>query len=276
MVVPGGFAARGDRLLPEDKYDQEDAMSEKVAGSSSPTDRPARACKRRCLPLVFIDPTPLTRHSLSNAFAKALPEFAAVAVSSCDELLEMHGGLPSSPALVVLYIKSLQVTDAWVQSTLGLVKLHLADAPIVLLSDRDDADQVAAALAYGLRGYIATSVGVEVVCAALRLIFAGGTFIPADAFREVTANSNISSHCMMQRELLNDLTPRELSVLELLRAGAPNKVIAIKLQMQASTVKVHVRSIMKKLGVTNRTHAASIVNRLFGEHALAAPDKLPQ
>jgi DNA-binding NarL/FixJ family response regulator len=92
---------------------------------------------------------------------------------ACDELLE-HGGLPSSPALVVLYIKSLQVTDAWVQSTLDTVKLHLGDAPIVLLSDRDDADQVAAALAYGLRGYIATSVEAEVVFAALKLILQAG------------------------------------------------------------------------------------------------------
>jgi DNA-binding NarL/FixJ family response regulator len=252
-------------------------MSEDEAGSSSPTGRPARARKRRRLPLVFIDPTPLTRQSLSDMFAKALPEFATVAVSTCDELLE-HGGLPSSPALVVLYIKSLQVTDAWVQSTLDLVKLHLGDAPIVLLSDRDDADQVAAALAYGLRGYIATSVEAEVVCAALKLIFAGGTFIPAGAFHEWTANSNISSHRMMQQELLNgtDLTPRELSVLELLRAGTPNKVIAINLQIHESTVKVHVRSIMKKLGVTNRTHAASIADQLFGAHALASSDKPPQ
>jgi DNA-binding NarL/FixJ family response regulator len=208
-------------------------MSEDEAGSSSPTGRPARARKRRRLPLVFIDPTPLTRQSLSDMFAKALPEFATVAVSTCDELLE-HGGLPSSPALVVLYIKSLQVTDAWVQSTLDLVKLHLGDAPIVLLSDRDDADQVAAALAYGLRGYIATSVEAEVVFAALKLIFAGGTFIPAGAFREWTANSNISSH------------------------------------------RMHVRSSMKKLGVTNRTHAASIADQLFGAHALASPDKPPQ
>jgi DNA-binding NarL/FixJ family response regulator len=253
-------------------------MSEEVAGSSSPTVRPPRARKKPGLALVFIDPAPLTRQSLSNMFAKALPEFATVAVASCDELLETYGRLPSSPALVVLYTKSLQVTDAWVQGTLSLVKLHLADAPIVLLSDRDNADQVAAALAYGLRGYIATSVKPEVAFAALKLIFAGGTFIPADAFREVTVNSNSSFLPMMQRKLLNgtDLTPRELSVIELLREGTPNKVIAVKMQLRESTVKVHVRSIMKKLGVTNRTHAVSIANRLFGAHALASPDKPPQ
>jgi DNA-binding NarL/FixJ family response regulator len=56
-----------------------------------------------------------------------------------------------------------------------------------------------------------------------------------------------------------------LSVIDLLRQGKPNKVIAVNLQMQESTVKVHVRNIMKKLRVTNRTHAASVANRLFAE-----------
>jgi DNA-binding NarL/FixJ family response regulator len=61
-----------------------------------------------------------------------------------------------------------------------------------------------------------------------------------------------------------DLTPRELSVIDLLREGKPNKLIAAQLEMRESTVKVHVRNILKKLNVGNRTHAASVANRLLG------------
>jgi DNA-binding NarL/FixJ family response regulator len=70
-----------------------------------------------------------------------------------------------------------------------------------------------------------------------------------------------------------DLTPRELSVIELLREGKPNKLIATALLMQESTVKVHVRNIMKKLHVSNRTHAASVANRLLSQPSpiVAAP-----
>ena len=64
-----------------------------------------------------------------------------------------------------------------------------------------------------------------------------------------------------------DLTPRELSVIDLLREGKPNKLIAAQLDMQESTVKVHVRNILKKLNATNRTHAAFVANRLLGQDA---------
>jgi DNA-binding NarL/FixJ family response regulator len=73
-----------------------------------------------------------------------------------------------------------------------------------------------------------------------------------------------------------DLTPRELSVIDLLREGKPNKLIAVQLDMQESTVKVHVSNILKKLNAANRTHAAFVANRLFGQEAepVALPNSL--
>ena len=67
-----------------------------------------------------------------------------------------------------------------------------------------------------------------------------------------------------------DLTPRELSVIDLLREGKPNKPIARQLDMQENTVKVHVRNILKKLNAANRTHAAFVANRLLGHDAKPA------
>ena len=54
-------------------------------------------------------------------------------------------------------------------------------------------------------------------------------------------------------------------MLDLLREGKPNKLIAAGLNMEESTVKVHVRNILKKLHSANRTQAASVANRLLGE-----------
>jgi DNA-binding NarL/FixJ family response regulator len=65
-----------------------------------------------------------------------------------------------------------------------------------------------------------------------------------------------------------DLTPRELSVIDLLREGKPNKLIARQLDMQENTVKVHVRNILRKLNAANRTHAALLANRLLGQDAV--------
>src|SRR4029077_8592377 len=126
--------------------------------------------------------------------------------------------------------------------------------------------------------YIPTSVEWEVAVAALRLISAGGTFVPAGALRS-TAAKLYDQRPEGERQRRSDgldLTPRELSVIDLLREGKPNKLIAARLDMQESTVKVHVRSILKKLNAANRTHAAFVANRLLGKNAepVALPTQL--
>jgi DNA-binding NarL/FixJ family response regulator len=137
-----------------------------------------------------------------------------------------------------------------------------------VLADRDDVDEVNRALTHGVRGYIPTSVECGVAVAALRLISAGGTFVPADALRSTATKPDDQPEGKRQRRSDGlDLTPRELSVIDLLREGKPNKLIAARLDMQESTVKVHVRNILKKLNATNRTHAAFVANRLLGKNA---------
>jgi DNA-binding NarL/FixJ family response regulator len=217
--------------------------------------------------IALIDPKPLTRRSLSEMLATALPDYVMVAATSCEELLQVLGRPIDPPHLIIVYIRSAGVTDACVQNALGLVRLRLPDAPIVVLSDRDDVDDVNEALICGVRGYIPTSVEAEVAFAALRLIDAGGTFIPA-ALRSAIPKPDTAAHGGLQgdRDEL-DLTPRELSVLDLLREGKPNKLIATELKMEESTVKVHVRSILKKLHAANRTHAACVANRILGAQA---------
>jgi DNA-binding NarL/FixJ family response regulator len=238
--------------------------------SSAPAEKPTQSRKRKPrVPLVLIDPAPLTRQSIAVLFARALPEYVIMTAANIDELLRT-GSQAFCPALVVINTKSAPVSDPWVQATLDNVKQHLLEEPVVvLLSDRDDVEDVMNALSNGIRGYINPSVKPEVVFAALKLVHAGGSFFPAQAIRN-------SSGCTRQQVMTAlDLTPRELSVLELLREGAPNKLIAAALQMQESTVKVHVRNIMKKLHVSNRTHAASVANRLLSQPSPTVADDSP-
>jgi DNA-binding NarL/FixJ family response regulator len=244
------------------------------------TGRPGRTRKKLLVPIALIDPKPLTRRSISEMLAKALPDYVTIAASSCEELLEIRGRPSASPQLVIVYIRSAGVADACVQNALECVRFRLPNAPVIVFSDRDDVENVDEALACGLRGYIPTSVDAEVAFAALRLIHAGGTFMPAHALRSTGGKPNTNAEGA-RRGLLDelDLTPRELCVLDLLREGKPNKLIATGLNMEESTVKVHVRNILKKLRAANRTHAASVANRLLGyepEHnGLPSPLRLP-
>ena len=207
--------------------------------------------------------------------AEAFPEYAMVAVSTCDELLEIDGRWIGKLNLAVVYIRDQRLTNTCVQSALELLRMRFPEASTVVLADSDDVDEVNRALAYGVRGYIPTSVEWEVAVAALRLVSAGGTFVPADALRSTASKPDDQPEGERQgRSDGLDLTPRELSVIDLLREGKPNKVIAAQLDMQENTVKVHVRNILKKLNATNRTHAAFVANRLLGKDA--QPVALPQ
>jgi len=218
--------------------------------------------------VALIDSKPLTRRSIEDLLAKAFHEYAMVAVSTCEELLEIDERRTGKLNLVVVYIRDEGLTNTWVQSALELLRVRFPEASTVVLADKDDVDEVNRALTHGVRGYIPTSVEWEVAVAALRLISAGGTFVPADALRSTAAKPDDQPEGERQRRPDGlDLTPRELSVIDLLREGKPNKLIAARLDMQENTVKVHVRNILKKLNATNRTHAAFVANRLLGHDA---------
>jgi DNA-binding NarL/FixJ family response regulator len=227
--------------------------------------------------MALIDPKPLTRQPIGDLLAEAFPEYAMVAVSTCDELLEIDGRRIGKLNLAVVNIRDQRLTNTCVQSALELLRVRFPEASTVVLSDRDDVDEINRALTHGVRGYIPTSVECGIGVAALRLVRAGGTFVPANALRSTAAKPDDQPDRERQgRSDGRDLTPRELSVIDLLREGEPNRLIAAQLDMQESTVKVHVRNILKKLNAANRTHAAFVANRLLSQNRepVALPDSL--
>jgi DNA-binding NarL/FixJ family response regulator len=214
--------------------------------------------------MALIDPMALTRGPIGELLSRAFPGSALVTASTCEELLET--GEIRRPNLVVVYIRSAGLTNTWARSALELLRARLPEASVVVLSDKNDLDDVNQALTHGARGYIPSCVECEIAFAALRFISAGGVFVPAAALRSTAAKPDDQDERQRRPGGL-DLTPRELSVLELLREGKPNKLIARQLDMQESTVKVHVRNILRKLGAANRTHAVFVANRLLGQDA---------
>jgi DNA-binding NarL/FixJ family response regulator len=93
----------------------------------------------------------------------------------------------------------------------------------------------------------------------MHLVNAGGTYVPASSL--VAAHQSSQEPGTSKR--LGIFTVRQAAVVEALRKGKANKIIAYELNMRESTVKVHVRSIMKKLKAKNRTEVAFLTNGLF-------------
>lgn len=165
--------------------------------------------------------------------------------------------------LVVMNVGASSVEDPAVQGQMDELRLRMPDVPLVIMSDRDGAGDVVATLRAGARGFISSRMDPHVMLRALDFIIGGGVFFPPDALLEVSdlpglgeerdtllpANARLTNS-------VNGLTQRQHAVLKLLQQGQSNKRIAHELRMCESTVKVHVRQIMRKLGACNRTQAA--------------------
>jgi DNA-binding NarL/FixJ family response regulator len=206
--------------------------------------------------LVVVDPRPLTRQSLAEMLGRTLSDFNVVAVSSCDELMSGTGRPGLKPGLILLNPSLGGAGGEWTHNALKWLKRWLPTVPVIVLSDRDAPEELDNLLDLGVRGYLPPSAEPAVVFAAVRLVHAGGTCIPIHLLGE--ARRAVHRHRGM-----HGLTEREMSVVKFLGDGAPNKVIATALGMQEGTVKVHIRSIMRKLRVANRTQVALIARQLF-------------
>src|SRR5690606_40289096 len=90
---------------------------------------------------------------------------------------------------------------------------------------------------------------------------AGGTFVPASSVLSMRHLIDAGSH--ETRSFAGMFTQRQAEVAQALRRGKANKIIAYELRLRESTVKVHIRNIMKKLKATNRTEVVYKINDIY-------------
>lgn len=159
-----------------------------------------------------------------------------------------------NPSIVVFFVDS---TDTSSTNDLQFLETMAAETPVVIVSDIDDVNYVVRALKGGARGYIPTSLSFNVAVEAVRLVEAGGTFVPVSS---LAMDRNRQQAAAKTGDLL---TERQMMVVEALCQGMANKQIAYELGMSEHTVKVHLRHIMRKLRARNRTEVAVLTKDFF-------------
>ena len=212
--------------------------------------------------LLILDKRTLDR----ECFAQCLRSHGVgMDVQAYASLREWHGEEDLHPPLAVLLqnIGGRRMSDSSMLSELRDLTAECPGVPIIVMADNDDLDQVLLAIENGARGYIPSSIGIGVCAEAIALALVGGTFVPASsvvAMRDVIGSSSTNV-----RPMLGMFTQRQEEVARALRRGKANKIIAYELNLRESTVKVHIRNIMKKLKATNRTEVAYKINELLAE-----------
>jgi len=137
---------------------------------------------------------------------------------------------------------------------------------IVVLSDVGDSSLAVSAMRAGADAYLDEMTTPEVLLECLDLVLMGESILPSNVIagilRDASASSarpsRVDANIPPEREMIAgpQLSPREIAVLGCLVEGSPNKVIARRVDMAEATVKVHVKAILRKIRVKNRTQAA--------------------
>lgn len=209
--------------------------------------------------IVIIDSRSLTRECLARAL-RTITDTQIVSLPTVEAWLEIADKVPASAILLCI---SGKLRDLDLQRQLALVEQINDRIPLVILGESEDPEQIIEFLDRGARGYIPTSMSLPVTLQTLRLVAEGGVFVPASSLMTSQRQAARSGHVGKDEQEM--FTSRQAAVVEAVCRGKPNKVIAYELNMCESTVKVHVRNIMKKLKAKNRTEVAVIVKGLNGD-----------
>lgn len=211
--------------------------------------------------LLLVDSRQLVRECFEESFRIASIAGQILSISDIEEWRKLSSASPV-PAIIFLYQPANEDILSAIGKTADVFAAATRVPPIIVVADGDDLAQVVDALDAGANGYLPSSVSLEVAIEAMSLVLAGGTYVPASALiasRNKARNEGKSP----APPAVAMFTERQYAVIERLREGKANKTIAIELNMSESTVKVHIRNIMRKLNANNRTEVAFLYQAML-------------
>lgn len=139
----------------------------------------------------------------------------------------------------------------------ALLRSAFPDSRLVLMADGYEMELVSRAFAAGVDGYLAKAISCAPLIGALKLIMMGEKLVPSQVVLAMTSmRANASRIDFYTTRIASDLTDREMEIVGHLVHGESNKLIARRLTVSEATVKAHVKAILRKLQLSNRTQAA--------------------
>lgn len=204
--------------------------------------------------LVVVDDHPLFREALQTTIRARLPRCDVLSADSFEALQNILVEQPETD----LVLLDLHLPGSHGLSGLAWLRGHYPTIPVLLISAHDNADIVQRAIAEGASGFLSKSVEPDTLIEAIERVMAGESWVAEDDQVDAAA---MSDEVEFARRV-GELTPQQYRILLMLGNGLLNKQIAWDLGITEATVKAHMTAIMRKLGVSNRTQAVTLFNRL--------------
>jgi len=222
--------------------------------------------------ILLADDHALIRSGLRNELAQlgAANEFVdAWDAPSLRHMLEQHRDLD-------LALVDMTMPDMQGAQTIAALRDDFPAVPLIVLSGVEAGSEVQAVLRAGAAGYIPKSALAQVMLQAIRLVLAGGQYLPPQLMRmldgaengSASASDAATSAPSADCSRLELLSPRQKEVFALLAKGLSNKLIARELGISQGTVKSHVATIFDVLHVHNRVSAVAEA-RLLSSNPMA-------
>jgi len=208
--------------------------------------------------LLTIDDHALFRQGLKFLLKDLQSDLECIEAESLAEALALDDKQSIEFILLDYHLR-----DSKGEESLGKISEAFENAVIVVLSGEENPQLIRSIIDRGAAGFIPKSSTQDILIAALKLILAGGVYIPAIAVNAsplAPESPSVSTESL--EEGINSLSQRQLEVLRRAVQGKSNKVIARELFIAEGTVKAHLSAAFRALGVSNRTEAVYAASRL--------------
>ncbi|MCG7492634.1 response regulator transcription factor [Thalassobius sp. Cn5-15] len=192
--------------------------------------------------ILIADDHDLVRETLA-AFMRDMGQFTVDQAAALPEAVKLIEENAAYDLILLDYTMPGMTLPDGLTQTMGIGK----GAPVAIISGTASPSVAKGALSAGAAGFLPKTMNPETLLSAIKHLLQGGIYTP-QTFLDTPSKTEARVH----------LTPRELDVLRGICEGKANKEIARDLDVQEVTVKLHVKTLSRKLQARNRTHAAMI------------------
>lgn len=210
------------------------------------------AAKAKKIRVIVVDDHPVVREGLCSMLDSPEIEVVGEAASGLEAVVVAER---TGPDVILMDVRMPEMDGL---SAMAAIKRVCPQTSVLVLSTYDNVEYIIRAVVGGASGYLLKGTGRQKIIAAIKAIAEGETLLAPQHLHAVVSRALRESDQVRDRPHAGTqpLTPRELEVVKLLVEGLTNRQIADLLGVGASTIKTHVQSIIRKLGVSDRTQAA--------------------
>lgn len=204
--------------------------------------------------ILLVEDHPIFLSGIEHHLSKLSPASELVIADSLESAKDVIGSHSDFSIAIV----DLGLPDGDGFDLISTLINTLPNVPVVVMSASDQRTDIRRAFREGVRGYITKDTQPDLMLNALRLVLAGGVYLPPHLISELHSNEPVAAEDKSRNlvENIDKLSGRQYEILKFLVEKKSNKQIAREIGRTEATVKAHVTAVLKTLGVANRSQAA--------------------